>query len=37
MGLCQEITVLDNGLTIAVGEPAQVRRHPEVIRAYLGK
>jgi len=37
MGLCDEITVLDNGLTIAAGEPAQVRRHPEVIKAYLGK
>lgn len=37
MGLCQEITVLDNGITIASGPPAAVRRHPEVIRAYLGK
>ncbi len=37
MGLCQHLTVLDYGLTIAAGEPAEVRRHPEVIRAYLGK
>ena len=37
MGLCQHLTVLDHGLTIAAGEPAAVRRHPEVIRAYLGK
>ena len=36
MGLCQHLTVLDHGLTIAAGPPA-VRRHPEVIRAYLGK
>jgi branched-chain amino acid transport system ATP-binding protein len=37
MGLCQHLTVLDYGLTIASGSPAEVRRHPEVIRAYLGK
>ena len=37
MGICQHLTVLDHGLTIAAGEPAEVRRHPEVIRAYLGK
>ncbi|MCX5889420.1 MAG: ABC transporter ATP-binding protein [Deltaproteobacteria bacterium] len=36
MGLCQHLTVLDYGLTIAKGSPAEVRRHPEVIRAYLG-
>ncbi len=36
MGLCQHLTVLDYGLTIAAGEPTAVRRHPEVIRAYLG-
>jgi branched-chain amino acid transport system ATP-binding protein len=37
MGLCQHLTVLDHGLTIAAGPPAAIRRHPEVIRAYLGK
>ena len=37
MGICQHLTVLDHGLTIAAGPPAEVRRHPEVIRAYLGK
>ncbi len=36
MGLCQHLTVLDYGLTIAAGTPAEVRGHPEVIRAYLG-
>ncbi len=36
MGLCQQLTVLDYGLTIAHGTPAEVRGHPEVIRAYLG-
>jgi branched-chain amino acid transport system ATP-binding protein len=37
MGLCQHLTVLDHGLTIAAGPPAEVRRHPQVIRAYLGR
>jgi branched-chain amino acid transport system ATP-binding protein len=36
MGLCQHLTVLDHGLTIAEGSPGEVRRNPEVIRAYLG-
>ncbi len=37
MRLCRRLLVLDHGLTIANGEPAEVRRHPEVIRAYLGQ
>jgi branched-chain amino acid transport system ATP-binding protein len=37
MGLCQHLTVLDHGLTIAAGTPAEIRKNPEVIRAYLGK
>jgi len=37
MNLCQRLLVLDHGLTIAAGAPAEVRRHPEVIRAYLGE
>jgi len=37
MGLCQHLTVLDHGLTLAQGAPREVRRHPAVIKAYLGK
>ena len=37
MGLCQHLTVLDHGLTIAAGPPPAIRQNPEVIRAYLGK
>ena len=36
MGLCDVITVLDNGRVIATGEPDDVRRNPLVIAAYLG-
>jgi branched-chain amino acid transport system ATP-binding protein len=36
MGLCEHLTVLDHGLIIARGPPAEVRNHPEVVRAYLG-
>jgi branched-chain amino acid transport system ATP-binding protein len=36
MGLCKEIAVLNFGRLIAQGNPDQIRRHPEVIEAYLG-
>jgi branched-chain amino acid transport system ATP-binding protein len=36
MGVCAHIWVLDYGRLIADGGPAEIRRHPEVIAAYLG-
>jgi ABC-type branched-subunit amino acid transport system ATPase component len=34
--VADQVTVLDNGSVIAEGIPEEVRRHPEVLRAYLG-
>lgn len=36
MRLCDVITVLNFGKVLTEGTPAEVRRHPEVIVAYLG-
>lgn len=36
MSLCQRLAVMDFGCTIAEGTPEEIRRNPEVIRAYLG-
>ncbi|MDR2743697.1 MAG: ABC transporter ATP-binding protein [Desulfovibrio sp.] len=36
MSLCQRLAVMDFGCTIASGTPEEIRRNPEVVRAYLG-
>lgn len=36
MGVCERITVLDHGVTIAKGTPEQVRTDARVVEAYLG-
>ena len=37
MSVCERITVLDHGETIAFGTPREVRDNPAVIEAYLGE
>lgn len=37
MSVCDRILVLNFGLLIADGSPAAVARHPDVVKAYLGR
>ena len=36
-GLCDELTVLNFGTTLAQGSTEEVLRHPDVVKAYLGE
>lgn len=36
-GICEKLTVLNFGATLACGETSQVLNNPEVIKAYLGE
>jgi branched-chain amino acid transport system ATP-binding protein len=37
MSLCDVVHVLDHGETVAEGAPSEVREHPAVLEAYLGR
>lgn len=37
MGLCDQITVMNFGRLLTEGKPREIRNHPAVIEAYLGR
>jgi len=37
MTICEKITVLDHGETIAVGSAQEIQCNPKVVEAYLGE
>jgi ABC-type branched-subunit amino acid transport system ATPase component len=37
MGLCDRVTVIDHGVVLAEGAPAEVQADERVLEAYLGR
>ncbi|HMI90551.1 MAG TPA: ABC transporter ATP-binding protein [Polyangiales bacterium] len=37
MGACEQVLCMDHGESIAYGTPEEIRNHPAVLAAYLGK
>ena len=37
MGTCERITVINFGMMLAEGTPAEIQANPEVVKAYLGE
>jgi ABC-type branched-subunit amino acid transport system ATPase component len=36
MGLCEHVSMLDHGVIVVTGTPAEVQANPDVQAAYLG-